>query len=208
MAKWVVGDDEDRNVFVRATEVMRREGASYRVRFVVHTEHHDDHSTTSGMLDASSPGLGIIEAEGPPSARSVSSMDRDSDRGSFHDSEHDTDLDDQSYDMQCDNDHGDHGYDNKSDGRDGDGDVEISSLGRSASLAPSDATNPNDNDDMLLELEGQGIIISEGGEPSHVSFSQMIPSLWQSRGSSSKDEAPVLFPGYYSWQLLFGYEMG
>jgi hypothetical protein len=153
ISKVIVGGKADRNVFVRATEVMQNDDTSYRVRFIVKTGPHINHySPQQPHPDNEIPiqdhsKEDTSKSTSFPTKPSLSFLSR---KGKGHRLR-------ASYDGYID-------QLNFSETEDDDGDDDNDSITSTLSL--------DEESDSLLEIEGQGILIRDrvSLHPSHVSI--------------------------------------
>jgi hypothetical protein len=166
ISKIILGDEDDKNVFVRATHVMVDEDISYRVRFVVRMGNIDRLSAVHG------------------SPKTETSTEMPIDAG--EEADEDTDEDDFStgFDYDDDEEYKNRGSShdpismNKLDPSDEHRtSSESSDTGDLKSIASSISLD-NFDSELLLELEGQGIVIRHSGKPSHVSFLFVCLFVW------------------------------
>lgn len=175
VSKIVIGDEKDKDVFVRATEVMKNDESSYRVRFV--TQQPKDFTSLHSSRSVSSQSLAALASQTHMSY-SPAQIISDFDRSSIHSSYSDLRLSTLNYPTQ------ENSFSTVSASPTATPNPETSeslSHERSLSYPLTEWKIGNDTSthlldeaekekDDFLEMEGQGVLIYDNnGEPSHVS---------------------------------------
>lgn len=185
ISKIIIGDQDDKAVFQRATEIMTSDDASYSVRFIVarnnikfdHDEFTDDYD---GDGDRDGEGDDMSNSSG-----STNTVDGASAKSGSSTSQEDLDLDNDSANDITINEHDDDNY------------REHQSPSHSVNSKSSSELSTNDE---LIELEGQGILIHDinTNEPTH--------SMWLIR-PYVEYEFLIEAPGRLAEILGFGAEL-